>query len=294
MSVEILRGHEVWLEPVHLHFHSGGQIEVKAFWGHMMRKDGTGRAEHWRAYALAPDGSRLDGELLPGEGLYHLIYLPAGEEGLYTVVVENDAGVFSTLPDGTVREGSRRDYPQAVKSVRCYQWARVSVPVGHHIHGHGVSLGEGHHRHEHRHDRTDCCHAVGGRLEDAGHHETGHVHAGDAGRAHGHGHGVAPAGGLDVVPAEIREFHPGDTLELRVFYRGRPLGGAPIKATYHLFEGADYPWTGSTDAEGRVAFTFQGKGHWMFIATHTDQTLAVPGEYDAVELTATLVIPGVR
>ncbi|OAT85758.1 DUF4198 domain-containing protein [Desulfotomaculum copahuensis] len=300
MHTDIVRGHEVWLEPTHLHFHTGGEIEVKALWGHMMRRDGMGRAEHWRCYALAPDGVRHELEPLPGEGLYHMLYLPAGAEGLYTVVVENDAGVFCTLPGGTVKEGSRREHPQALKCARYYQWARVTVPVGHDVHGHGVNLAGAHHHdpgrrddagehgHRHgvahagRHEHVSCCHGHGDE----------HAHAHDSG--HEHGHGVALAGGLDIVPAAVRPFHPGDSLDLQVLYRGRPLAGATVRATYHLFEGADYPRAGLTGPDGKVAFTFEQKGHWMFIVNHTDASGAVAGEYDGLELTATLVVPGVR
>lgn len=308
MLTDIVRGHEVWLEPTHLHFHTGGEIEVKALWGHMMRKDGMGRAENWRCYALGPDGVRHELEPLPGEGLYHMLYLPAGAEGLYTFVAENDAGVFSTLPGGVLKEGSRRECPQALKSARYYQWARVSVPVGHDMHGHGVTL-SGDHHHDAGHRDDTGAHGHDHAAMDAGHHEHDacsryhgeeHGHMDDAGQAHGHGdhhehgHGVALAGGLDIVPAEVREFHPGDTLGLQVFYRGLPLAGATVRATCHLFEGGDYPWAGLTGPDGKVAFTFEQKGHWMFIVNHTDVSGAAAGEYDTLELTATLVVPGVR
>lgn len=90
--------------------------------------------------------------------------------------------------------------------------------------------------------------------------------------------------GLDVFVTEFREYHPGDSVAIMVLYNGKPLPGAEIAATYHLYTGVEYPWRGRTGEDGSVNFTFTRKGHWMFVCSHTDQIL----------YTSTFVVAGVR
>lgn len=239
---DIVKGHELWLEPTHLHFHSNAEVEIRALWGHMMQRDGMGRPENWKAYVIGPDGAQR--ELTPeyGEGLFHVFYFPAGAEGLYTVVVENDAGIYNILADGRWEQGPKRDYPEAQNSSYYYQWAKLTVPVGHHVHGAGTALGKG----------------------------------------------------LDIVPEEFKEYRLGDRVNIKVNYDGQPLADTEVKATYHLYDGKEYPIILKTDGSGEVSFNFNQKGHWMFYVSHRDDSRRKEGEYDGMQLASTLVIPGVR
>lgn len=216
---DLERGYSVWLEPTHLHFHTGGRVEVKALWGSRMQKDGTGNPENWEVSVTDPAGNALNAGISYGEGLYAGVYFQAGEEGLYHVVVTNKVGTH------------QEDYYE--------QRAGLLVPVGHHIHGSGVAAGQG----------------------------------------------------LEIVPAQFKEFHPGDTISLQVLMNGKPVHGAEVKATYHLFEGTGYPYSKTTDNEGKVSFTFDNKGHWMFLVTLEEK----PTKDGFIKnYTSTFVVPGVR
>lgn len=102
---------------------------------------------------------------------------------------------------------------------------------------------------------------------------------------HIHGTGKSLNRGLEIVPGQFGDFHPGDSIDLTVLYEGQPLAGVCIYATYHLYEGNDFPHALITSEHGQVKFEFDARGHWMF------QTSTRVGE---VEHIATLVIPGVR
>lgn len=226
---DVANGFAAWLEPSHLHFHSGGRADVRAFWGRMMQRESLGEPDKWRAVVVDPAGNRTGAAIEQGEGLYHVLNFQAGEEGLYTVVLENSAGIYCLMPEESC--------------VRHLQWARIDVPVGHHVH-----------------DKPSRA------IDD----------------------------GLDIVSSHFLEYMPGDKINLTVLYRGKPLPGAEVKATNHLFTGTDYPLSGITGSQGEVTLTFNAKGHWMFIVTHTDDSNGKAGEYHSTICTTTLVVPGVR
>ena len=93
---------------------------------------------------------------------------------------------------------------------------------------------------------------------------------------------VASVGeGLEITPGMVQDYRLNDTINISVLAGGKPLAGAEIKATYHFYDGNDYPHTITTDAEGQAEFTFPAKGHWMFAVTNEGQT-------------ATYVVMGVR
>ncbi len=220
MSTDILaglqRGYAIWLEPTHLHFHSGGQVEVKALWGPRMQKDGTGNPRDWQAYVTGPGGEELEAEITYGEGEYAGIYFQAGEEGLYHALVENKAGIH--------------------QGCRYTQWAGLIIPVGHHVHGSGTARGKG----------------------------------------------------LELVPGEFKEFHLGDTVDMQVLFNGKPLPGANVYVTYHLYEGEQFPHSKTTGGDGKFEFTFDNKGHWMFLVNHKTN------ENEPALHAGTFVIAGVR
>ncbi|GBF33612.1 hypothetical protein DCCM_2718 [Desulfocucumis palustris] len=226
---EAANGYAAWLEPSHLHFHSGGMADVRAYWGRMMQREGRGEPDKWRAVVVDPAGNRAGAAIEQGEGPYHVLGFQAEQEGLYTVVLENSPGISGTMPEENC--------------LRHLQWARLDVPVGHHVHG------------------------------------TPPAAIGD---------------GLDIVPGHFLEYMPGDKINLTVLYKGEPLPGAEVKATNHLFTGTGYPLSGITGPRGEVSLTFNAKGHWMFIVTHTDHSDRKAGEYHGTVYTTTLVVPGVR
>ncbi len=198
----------IWLEPTHLHFHHGDNIEVKVLWGRAMQNEGAGDSTSWKGYVVDPSGARIQAQITSAlDGLYYLLVFNCGHEGLYTAQVE------SGIPSG--------------------QWARVLVPVGHHVHGHGAAINRG----------------------------------------------------LEIVPDTYGEFNPGDTIVLTVLNNGIPLAGARVQATYHLYEGTGFAHSLIADEHGKVQFIFDSMGHWLF---QVDSTI------DNRDITATLVIPGVR
>lgn len=238
----VSRGYAVWLEPESLHYHTG-IVQARILWGRMMRREVIADTGGWDCYALDPEGEVLEADIAPGEGTFHKAAFFARREGLYSLVLDNDAGVYSLLPGevqacrppGVKPEGD-------VEGVWYYQRARLTVPVGHHLHG---------------------------RLESPG------------------------AAGLDVFCSEFREYRPGDSIVISVFYNGRPLAGAEIKATYHLYTGIEYTWRGITGKDGAAPFTFSDKGHWMFTCTHTGCADSGAG-YSKTVYTSTFVVAGVR
>lgn len=231
-SPEVTRGFSVWLEPESLHYHAGGVVRVRALWGRMMQREGQADTRGWTCLGLDPGGALLDADIALGEGNYHNAAFFAGGEGLYNLVLENDAGVYPAA--GGQVEGS----PGEAVGTRYIQRARIPVPVGHHVHG---------------------------PLE------------------------IEARQGLEVFCGEFREFSPGDCVVIRTFFDGKPLEDAEIKATYHLYTGEEYPWSGRTGENGEVSFTFSAKGHWMFTCTHTEA-----GGGGKTVHTSTFVMAGVR
>jgi uncharacterized GH25 family protein len=242
---DVARGCAVWLEPAHLHFHSGGIAEIKAHWGIMMKQEGRGRPENWNVFVISPAGAEISADInINGGGeLFYPVAFRAEEEGLYTVVLENNAGIYCRLPDGSWVQGGESVPPEGARCFRYVQWARVAAPVGHHVHGSPP---------------------------------------------------VAVAGGLDIIPGSHQDFKPGESIVLRVCFRGKPLPGVVLRGVSHLSEGTEGLLSGVTGRDGEALFTFSDKGHWMFTVTHKDDDEAKDGMYHCTVYTTTLVVPGVR
>jgi uncharacterized GH25 family protein len=96
---------------------------------------------------------------------------------------------------------------------------------------------------------------------------------------------------LIVAPSAYRV---GDEVILEVRYRGRPLAGAIVMATWSLREEEDWALTQKTDGAGRIKFTLSNPGHWLFYTRYADETLKSEGEYDKRVYSATLSFFGVR
>jgi len=233
---EVARGFLPWLEPESLHYHQG-VVQVRALWGTMMQRAGGAEVSGWSAYALNPEGNILEADLAPGEGNFYKVAFFAGEEGLYQLVLENNAGIY-LIPPGEGPEGQAGN-----KAVRYFQRARLPVPVGHHVHGSA---------------------------------------------------GNACTMGLDIVCREYREYHPGDSAKIMVYFNGRPLPGVEVRSSYHLYTGGEYPWRGKTGEDGSLVFEFSAKGHWLFTCNHTTPGGEKDGGFDRTVHTASFVVAGVR
>jgi uncharacterized GH25 family protein len=226
-------GYAIWLEPVQLHFHHGDQVKVKVLWGLGMKSDDLSDCGQWKGTVVDPAGAQVPAQIVRNEnGPGNLLVFNSGPEGIYTVQVENDAGLFYRAGDGSWSkvENNRSNERDGL---RFKQWARLLVPVGHHVHGKGLPLNRG----------------------------------------------------LEIIPEEFGDFHPGDFIGLSVLYEGQPLTGARVRATYHLYEGIGFPHTFTTNEYGQFEFKFDARGHWMF------QADSRAGDMEHI---ATLVIPGVR
>lgn len=113
-------GRAIWLEPTHLHFHHGDKVELKVFRGYAMQKAKIDGSEHLRGVAVNPEGDEIPVQISRGEdGTHNILVFSGGSEGIYTVQVENEP------------ERGKRYY------------ARVLVPIGHHVHGVGMAMSRG-------------------------------------------------------------------------------------------------------------------------------------------------------
>lgn len=215
MNSNMLSGElSIWLEPIHLHFHHGDSIEVKLAWGHAMKSMQAGGPKNLKAVVVDPAGRESAAKIIrENENMYFRLVAESGLEGIYIVQAEN--------------------CDMNSEQVRTCQWARLQVPVGHHVHGTG-------------------------RVTNRG---------------------------LEIVPGEYHEFHPGDEIELTVMLHGKPVPGVQVQATHHLYEGEGFLHHTNTDEQGKARFTFDARGHWLFQVSKT--------ENDTANI-ATLVISGVR
>jgi len=198
----------IWLEPIHLHFHHGDAIEVKLSWGSAMKSaEGAGEPKNVKALIFDPWGQESNAKIVRDGSSCRLVG-ESGPEGIYTVQAE-------------------------ICDMNTCWWAKIHVPVGHHVHGKGWAANRG----------------------------------------------------MEIVPGEYHDFHPGDEIELSVLLQGKPMPGIRVQATHHLFEGEGFLHNFDTDEQGKARFTFDARGHWLFQVSQSVN--------DAVKI-ATLVIPGVR
>jgi len=74
---------------------------------------------------------------------------------------------------------------------------------------------------------------------------------------------------LEIVPEQDPlTLAEGATLPVRVLFQGEPLPGAVVLAARRDDDGEVSTLTGSTDAQGRVAFDLRGRGLWMVRLVH--------------------------
>lgn len=98
---------------------------------------------------------------------------------------------------------------------------------------------------------------------------------------------------LELVAAP-GAYRVGDELLLEVRYRGRPLPGAVVQATWSLREEEGWALVQKAGDAGRVRFALSHPGQWLFYTRHADETLGKEGEYDKRVYSATLSFFGVR
>ncbi|MCL2335983.1 MAG: DUF4198 domain-containing protein [Firmicutes bacterium] len=109
----------LWLEPAHLHFHHGDSARVKVLWGPAMKRDKPEQPVNWTGLVKEPGGHEYNVPVvLDRDGFNYELVFDGGPEGVYMAQAEHQAG-------------------------KCHYLARVMVPFGHHVHGHGVALNRG-------------------------------------------------------------------------------------------------------------------------------------------------------
>mgnify|MGYP000864006988 FL=1 len=92
---------------------------------------------------------------------------------------------------------------------------------------------------------------------------------------------------LEIVPRDPMAAVGGEA-ELRVYYEGKPLPAAEVKAVSQK-EGKDI-WTMKTDEEGAVRGPIRSDGEWMFLVRHVDPTKKASDEFDETVFVNTLVM----
>lgn len=109
------------------------------------------------------------------------------------------------------------------------------------------------------------------------------VSIGDAGVYRGEPlHGI-----LEIVPMDIR-CEVGNEVELNVFYGGKNLASAEVKAVSKK-EGKEMALV-TTDESGIARVPIACEGEWMFLVRHRDATKKVSEEYDETVFVSTLVM----
>ena len=102
---------------------------------------------------------------------------------------------------------------------------------------------------------------------------------------------------LEIVPSKTGSLHTDDVIELTLLYHDSPLPGAELRATYSNYSYSDeetpgfYPFTSTTNADGKAEFKLEERGNWLFVAEHKVEK-GIGGEYDKKWLNATLLLPG--
>ncbi|MDO9574093.1 MAG: DUF4198 domain-containing protein, partial [Candidatus Contubernalis sp.] len=91
--------------------------------------DGLCSSEGLSAWITKPSGQKEGQSLIPGEGLYYVLYFSAKEIGYYDFVVKKEA-VYSIDAEGKYMAGSKKENPEAVQGIAYTQYSRCLVRVG--------------------------------------------------------------------------------------------------------------------------------------------------------------------
>ena len=99
------------------------------------------------------------------------------------------------------------------------------------------------------------------------------------------------AGILDLLPGEITA-RVGTPLTLTVFYEGKKLEGAEVKAISKK-EGKEMAVL-VTDKDGVVNVPITEEGKWMFLVRHRDESKGVEDEFDEMVFVTTYTLEAVK
>lgn len=92
---------------------------------------------------------------------------------------------------------------------------------------------------------------------------------------------------LEILLKDIR-CEVGSEVELNVYYEGKNLASAEVKAVSKK-EGKEMALV-TTDENGLAKVPITGEGEWMFLVRHRDPTKKVSEEYDESVFVSTLVM----
>ncbi|HOT07377.1 MAG: Nickel uptake substrate-specific transmembrane region [Methanosaeta sp. PtaB.Bin039] len=92
---------------------------------------------------------------------------------------------------------------------------------------------------------------------------------------------------LEIVPKKPA-YAKGEEAEIRVFYEGKPLAEAEVRAVSGK-DGKEMAQT-KTDEEGWARVPLTEDGEWMFLARHQDPTKKASEEFDQTNFITTLVM----
>jgi uncharacterized GH25 family protein len=96
---------------------------------------------------------------------------------------------------------------------------------------------------------------------------------------------------LDIVPHDVKP-KVGKILDLTVYYEGKKLAGAEVKAVSRK-EGKEMA-EASTDKEGVAKVLIKSEGPWMFLVRHRDPSRGVPDQYDEAVFVTTLALEAAK
>jgi len=118
---------EMWLEPYHLHYHRDETVSVKLLQGYGMKKSqGDNNNYSPSGTVIGPAGEMISCRFeRENANMHYNLVFDSGAEGIYTVLVKSEHSC------------------SAEEQNLLFQWARILVPVGHHVHGIGHMINKG-------------------------------------------------------------------------------------------------------------------------------------------------------
>lgn len=130
MKPKIVKGHEIWLEYVGGRAHQNEKIDVSINFGHAMKTDEILDVTKLNISTIDPDGIKREAELTASKKGISTSFIPE-KDGLYTVLAEYDAGIYTVTKDGKWHKGSKKNYENVKNSSYYFLYAQIAIPVGH-------------------------------------------------------------------------------------------------------------------------------------------------------------------
>jgi len=125
--LDIVRGHEIWLEYDKSKIRAGEKTECTLGFGHNMKNERAVNAEKVKANVFNPENEKRDLDINVGDK-YLIIPFTPEHEGFYTIVVEYDGGVKSL--------------PHAPEPKYYCQYAKTIINVGHVLEEYRLTTGQ--------------------------------------------------------------------------------------------------------------------------------------------------------